>query len=340
MFKHRKLLILAILLVVAVAIGLVLYHRTTQLPEAAALLPEGDLLLYANLKPLRLFQQGNSVKPQGEYQDFIEQSGIQLERDLDEVAMSRRDTPDGRDVESSEIFIGRYDQDRFRNYLQKISSGTEQYRNFTIYSIDHEGHQVRVALLSANKVAVTNMNSPEVMRGIIDRSFKSPEGPSLLKEHYHDVPLGSVAWLIDRIPNKPDNIQLPGGFAITLPGDATAVGSLRYTGSLLLRADVFAQSESQAKEIVDSANAHLALVRSIGQIMGRRGTDKDIKAAFDTIEATQKENVATFTASVPQTILKKIWSEAQQETAQPAPVASPTPPPTPEETPHKHRHKH
>jgi len=338
MFKNRKLLILAILLLIAAAIGLTLYYRTAQLPEAAALLPEGDLLVYANLKPIHLFDVG-SVKPQGDYQDFIQQTGIQLERDLDEVAMSRRDTLDGRDVESSEILIGRYDQDRFKNYLQKLSSGTEQYRNFTIYSIEHEGHLVRVVLLSANKVAVTNMPSPEIMHGIIDRSFKSATGSSLLKEHYHDVPLGTVAWLIDRIPNKQDNIELPGGFALTIPGDSVAVGSLRYTGSLLLRADVFAQSESQAKQIVDSANAHLTLVRSIGQIVGTRGTDKDIKAAFDSIEATQKENVATFTATVPQTILKKIWSEAQQETATPAPSSTPTPVPAPEAT-HKHRHRH
>ena len=96
---------------------------------------------------------------------------------------------------------------------------------------------MRVALLKGGTVAVTNMSSPEPMHGIIDRTFKASSGPSLLN-HYKDVPLGSVAWLIDRIPATPDNLQLPGGFAITLPADAVAVGSLRYTGSLLLRADI------------------------------------------------------------------------------------------------------
>ena len=156
---------------------------------------------------------------------------------MDEVAMSRRDTPDGRDVESSEILTGHFDQNRLRDYLQLLSSAREPYRNYTIYSIDHEGHAVRVALLDGGKVAVTNMVSPEPMHGIIDRIIQALRGPVLLS-HYSDVPLGSLAWLIDRIPNKPDNIQLPGGFAITLPAEAVAVGSLRYTGSLLLRADV------------------------------------------------------------------------------------------------------
>ena len=314
MLKHRKLLILAILLVAVAGIAFVVYHRTTQLPEAARLLPEGDLILYANLKPVHLFDLNKSgvVQPEGDYKDFVDRTGIQFERDLNEVAMSRRDTPDGRDVESSEIFIGHFDPVRLKDYLQLLSSSRETYRNYTIYSISHEGHMVRVAVLDDGRVAATNMVSAEPMHGMIDRTFKPSAGPSLLA-HYRNVPFGSVAWLIDRIPNKPDNLELPGGFALTLPADAVAVGSLRYTGSILLRADIFAQSEAQAKQIVDSANSHLALVRSIGHMIKTKGPDQDVKDAFDSIQAEQKENVAIFTATIPQSILKKIWSEAQSQ---------------------------
>jgi hypothetical protein len=316
MVKHRKLLILAILLVAAAAIAFVVYHRTSQLPEAARLLPEGDLIFYANLKPVHLFdlRKSTEIQREGEYKDFINRTGIEFERDLREVAMSRRDTPDGRDVESSEIFIGQFNQTRLRDYLQLLSTGTETYSNHTIYSISHEGHLVRVALLGADEVSVTNMASPEAMHGIIDRTFRSSPGPSLLS-HYPDVPFGSLAWLITRLPNKPDNLQLPGGLALTLPSGSVAVGSLRYTGSLLLRADIFAQSETQAKDIVDSANNHLALVRSIGRFIKAKGPDQDVKAAFDSIQVQQKENVAVFTATIPQSILKKVWSEAQSQGA-------------------------
>jgi hypothetical protein len=323
MVKHRKLLILAILLVAAAALAFVVYHRTSQLPEAARLLPEGGLIFYANLKPVHLFNLSKSTEIQhdGEYKDFIDRTGIEFERDLREVAMSRRDTPDGRDVESSEVFIGQFNQTRLRDYLQLLSTGTETYSNHTIYSISHEGHLVRVALLGPDEVAVTNMASPEAMHGIIERTlpsanriFSSPLEPSLLR-FYPKVPFGSLAWLITRLPNKPDNLQLPGGLALTLPSDSVAVGSLRYTGSLLLRADVFAQSEAQAKQIVDSANSHLALVRSIGQFVKTKGPDQDVKAAFDSIQVEQKENVAVFTATIPQSILKKVWSEAQSQGA-------------------------
>lgn len=323
MFKHRKLLILVILLVAATAVAVLFYRHHARVPELTRLLPEGDRIIYADVTLLHLFDLGKSapIQLEGEYKDFVEKTGIQFERDLDEIAMSRRDTPDGRDVESSEVLVGHFDQTRLRDYLQLLSSGTETYRNRTIYSISHDGHTVRVVLLEGGKVAATNMPSPEPMHGIIDRTYKASDGPTLLS-HYSDVPLGSLVWLIARIPNRPDNVELPGGFALTLPADTVAVGSARYTGSVLLRADIFAQSEAQAKQVVDSANAHLALVRTIGQIVRAKGPDKDIKAAFDSIQVEQKENVAVFTATIPQSILKKIWSEAQSEGAIPAAPAS------------------
>lgn len=325
MQRYRKLLILAVLLIFVAIAGVLIYQRTSHAPEAARLLPEGEILIYANLRPAHLFDLSKSgpVELEGDYKEFVAQTGIQFERDLDEVAMSRRDTPDHTDVESSEIFVGQFDSNRLKIYLQKISDTTEQYRDHTIYSILHEGHLVRASLLDNKRVAVTNMVSPEPMRGIIDRTYKSTSGPFLLTAHYRDVPAASVAWLIDHIPNKADNVELPGGFSITLPGDTVAVGSLRYTGSLLFRADVFAQSESQARQIADAANTHLALVRGIGQFVGRKGTDKDLKAAFDSIQVEQKENVATLTATVPPSLLKKLWSEAKAESSIPAAPAQP-----------------
>lgn len=311
--KGRKLLLGVALLLAAAALALFLYLRATQPPAAARLLPEGDFLLYANLKPLHLFDLSKSgpVQLEGDYQNFVAQTGIQFERDLDEVAMSRRDTADHRDVESSEIFVGRFDPERLKSYLQKTADKTEQYRDLTIYSISHEGHLVRLCLLDNKRVAVTNMPSPEPMHGIIDRNYNATRGPWLLAAHYHDVPMASVAWVITR---QPDAVTLPGGLSVALPDDAIIVGSLRYSGSLLLRADVFAQSEAQAKEIVESAGTHLALVRSVGASLGARGEDKDLKAAFDSIQVAQKENVAVFTATIPQSLMKKMWSEARQET--------------------------
>jgi hypothetical protein len=58
-----------------------------------------------------------------------------------------------------------------------------------------------------------------------------------------------------------------------------------------------------------------------------------VKEAFDSIQAEQKENVAVFTATIPQSILKKLWSEAQAEAIAPSPQPSPQQPRAPASRP-------
>jgi len=209
MRKYRKLLISALLLALVVALGFLLYHhRASQATEAIRLLPEGDRLGYVNLQPVHLLDLARSpVQLEEEYRDFIDQTGIHLERDLDEAAISRRDTPDGRDVESSEIFVGRFDAERLKNYLQKLSIATETYRDHTVFSIPNENHTVRVCILDGYRVAITNMAATDPMHGIIDQLYKPSGGPSLLADYYRDVPITSMAWVIGRIPDDPDGLQ-------------------------------------------------------------------------------------------------------------------------------------
>src|SRR5215469_4396205 len=119
--KSRKLLISVLLLLGLGLGGWFVWHRIQIPPEAAHLLPEGDLLLYIDFRPLHLFDLSKSrpVQLDPEYQDFVNQTGIQFERDLDQIAMSRRDTADHRDVESAEIFAGRFDSAKLNSYLLK-----------------------------------------------------------------------------------------------------------------------------------------------------------------------------------------------------------------------------
>lgn len=337
MAKHRKLLISAILVGVGLATALFLWHRAVRIPEAARLLPEGDVILYANLKPLHLWDTTRSspVQPEGDYCDFVEQTGIQIERDLDEVAISRQDTPDGADTESSEVFVGRFDQQRLRGYLEKISAGRTSYRDHTIYSIPHEGHTVRVSILDAKRIAVTNMSNIKTIQAIVDAWYKPPSGPSLLQEHHGRVPVTALGWMVARIPAGSRTPQLVMGWSFDFLENTVTVASLRYQGDVLLEADVIARDEAGAKRIVDDAGSFLMVSRGAAQAMHMRGVDPDVKAAFDSIQVQQNKNVAVFTATLSQKFLKKLISDARAEAAAPAPIPSPTA--APESTPRRRK---
>ncbi|HEX7287100.1 MAG TPA: hypothetical protein VF532_13020 [Candidatus Angelobacter sp.] len=325
MEKHRKLLIIAILAGSAVAVALFLWQRTARIPQAARLLPEGDIVLYANLKPVRLFDSNQSrpVQPEGDYRDFVEQTGIQFERDLDEVAISRKDTTDGTDTESSEVFVGRFNQQRLRSYLEKISTEKSDYRDHTIFTVPHEGHTVRVSILDEQRVAVTNMQSPQPIRGMIDAWFKPPAGTRLLREHYRRVPVTALGWMVARIPAGSKVPQLPFGLSFDFLENTVAVASVRYQGDVLLQADVIARSDADAKRIADDASSFLMLSRGAAQALRLRGADPDVKAAFDSIQVQQNKNVAVFTATLSQRFLKKVISDVQAEASTPPTTPSP-----------------
>jgi hypothetical protein len=333
MIKSRKLLILVLLLLGLGLGGWYLWSRIQRPPEAARLLPEGDLILYADLRPVHLWDLSKSrpVQLEAEYQEFVDQTGIQFERDLDEIAMSRRDTADHRDVESSEIFVGRFDSAKLTSYLRKSSDQNENYRGLTVYEIPHAGHAVRVCILDKAKVAVTNMASPDPLHEIIDRFQHGSGEPSLVKEYYSHVPTASLAWLLDRMPAGADAPQLPGGLSFGFLEDTVAVASLRYNGDLLLRADVYARDENAAARVVESAKTLFAVYRTVSQSLSPRGNDPDVKTALDSIHVEQDGKAAVFTAAFSQRFVKKILSEAGPEalSATPTPPGTPAPAPVP-----------
>ncbi len=339
--KSRKLLIVILLLAALGTVAIIYYERSAQPPDSARFLPEGDVIGYLNCAPASWCQraaQNNPVEVAPEYKQFIDATGIQFERDLDDVAISRRDTPDGRDTESSEVFAGRFDSQRLRAYLENVSASQESYSGHQIYSIAHEGHTVRVSLLDAKRIAVTNMASSDPMHEIIDAHTRHADGPSLLQTYYEHVPTASLAWMIARV--KPSQqAQLPGGFSFDFLENTVSVASLRFTGEIRFRADIFAGTEKDAARIVDSASGFLSMYRAVEKSVGVKGSDPDLKVAIDSIRIEQQKNVAVITATLPQRVVRKIASEASTGITSPAPP-EPSPSPSPSAQPRsKHRRR-
>jgi hypothetical protein len=311
--RRRKWLFL-ILFLAAVAVGLVVYNWIAPPPRAVRLLPEGNFLLYVNFSPahfLDLGQLTNQTAP--EYRDFVEQTGFHFEKDLDTFAVSQVN-PNNFDSESSAIFTGHFDQAKLTNYLKKLSRSTELYADKTIFSIPNEGHTVRACLVNAETVAVTNTPSPEPMHSIIDRSRNSYTGkaPYLVDTYYHDVPFASLAWAMLRGPQGPGSVELPGNITLDFMQNTVAVISLRYTGSIRVRGDFYSQSDTDAAHVKEALNTFVVFAKGFAGSENPGGTDKDVKAAFDSLKVEQNGKKTTFSIVVPQAFVTKMGAEMQQ----------------------------
>jgi hypothetical protein len=349
---RRTFPIVFAVLLIAGAVVLAVQLRKHAPPESARLLPGADGFLYvdynwvrrANGKPF------NPVTHDPEYEQFIQQTGFDYERDLDSVAFAvhyPQDWPGGGtggkapEPRFSEVFIGRFDMDKCAAYFKRMAKSLEHYNSVDIFTIPLYSRTFRIAVVGVDTVAASNHDDPAVIRGMVDRSRRlaSPfGGPALLRRYYKRVQFASPTWLVAHIePSSPEF----GGWSNFLAHPADIVISASFNplhlpfraGALHLRAEAWAGNEEDARAIADKANVFLSLFQSAEASVGSPGTDADVKALFDSLQVKQEDSRAVLFATIPTQVLQKLAESPEQVPAM-LPAEKPQPPVEPK---HKHR---
>jgi len=348
--RRRVPIILGVLLVAA-AVALVVVLRKHAPPEAARLLPGADGFVYVNLQWMRrasLVGGLPAIVHDPEYEQFIQATGFDFERDLEQAAMaihypSAPSPTPSEDARFSYVFVAKIDGERLGEYLKKASGSIDDYRDLEIYNIPLQGRTLRVAIIGVDTVAVSNHPDPMVIRGIVDRSRKlaSPfGGPALLRQYYKEVPFASLAWAVFRIQPAMD-LSGPTGLSFLFSKPAVAVVSLRFLRAVHLRAVGFTESEDEARHISDQLGAFLNAFRTAQNTAPPSVSDADVKAVLDSVKVQQQRTLAILTATVPPGFLRKLVAEgpAAATAAPQAPNPVPSPAPNPEEGKPKHKRR-
>jgi hypothetical protein len=306
---RRTLLILtAVLLLLAVAVFL----RSKAPPEAARLLPESDGIVYFNLKPARALLHKGLKPPQrvAEYQQFVDATGVDWERDLDQVAIALHRMPDPRGpngpVAYSMVLVGNLTGKRFNGWLETQATARETYEGHVIYSIPSEGRTVRIAQIGYDMVAVSNTPTPEQIHSVIDRHRTAAlpfSGSTLLTQHYHEIPLLSLAWGVGQIglPFSESGAIHILGFSLPLQDDSTIVASaapaLSLRGALNLKVEEIAPSDDQAASQAAAMTTLVTLARGFTQPLADNPENSGLKQ-LKTAVVTQKRNRMVVVATV------------------------------------------
>lgn len=341
MSRRRTKLSIAIVLVILLLLGAAIYLRKEAPPEAARLLPESDGIVYIDLRPLRAathFDQ-HPVEHSADYQQFIDATGIQFERDLDEAAFAlhRMADPSGPNgpVAFSEVFVGHFDGRKLESYLAGVASAQEDYAGHRIYDVASEGRTVRVAVLGYDVVAVSNTPSPEQIHSIIDRHRTAAlpfSGSSLLSKHYAQIPLLASAWGIGQIAlplGKSGGIHVM-GVRVPVPVDATLIASLAWAGHIHLKVEEIAPNERAAADTAESLQSVLTLVKALEAANVNGPFDSETQSMLSSMNIERRETRVEMTAVVPAALLQH-WldspEEVRLETGSVPTSQSPTPPP-------------
>jgi hypothetical protein len=334
---RRRLPLIFAVFAVAAVVALVVVLRKHAPPEPARLLPGADGFLYVDLQWVRRANVAGELPPAShdlEYQQFIEATGFQFERDLEQVAFAIHYPPTGPRVKPgaearfSEVFVGKIQGEKLRAYLGKLSTSVENYRSVDIFNIPREDRVLRVAILGADTVAASNHADPQVIRGIIDRSRKlaSPfGGPALLRQYYKYVPLASLGWAIFRV--DPATGQAPPGtlgLSLLFAKPAVVMASVRYLGKVHFRAEAFTGSNEDAERVTEQLSTFFSLFHTAEGAVSPQGTDPDVKAFFDGLKVEQAGDRAVLSAIVPPGFIKKAVAAPPSE-MQPASPESAAP---------------
>jgi hypothetical protein len=302
-------IVAAIVLILAVAI----YLRFKAPPEAARLLPESDGIVYANLRPLRAFVHKN-LKPvlrDPEYQSFIDATGIDWERDLEEaaIALHRMSNPNGPNgpVAYSLVLVGKLDGKRLAQWLEAHAGSKESYAGHTIYSIPSQGRTVRVTQIAYDTVAISNTPSTEQIHSILDRHRTAAlpfSGSTLLAEHYSEMPLLSLAWGMGQIglPFSEDGSIHVLGMSLPLRPETTFLASVHWAGGWKLRLTEIADSDSTAASQAESLNLLLNIARGASADLAPSAANDSFKEILRTTQISQQHNRVVANASLPKSL--------------------------------------
>ncbi len=306
------------MLVLAAAI----YLRFKAPPEAARLLPESDGIVYVNLRPLRVLVHKN-LKPitrAPDYQAFIDATGIDWERDLEEaaVALHRMPNPNGPNgpVAYSMVLVGKLNGKALAHYLDAHANGKENYDGHTIFSLPSEGRTVRVAQIAYDSVAISNAPGTEQIHSILDRHRTAAlpfSGSTLLAEHYSEMPILSLAWGMGQIglPFGEDGSIHVFGVALPLKQDTTFLASVHWAGGFKLRLTEIADSEATANSQAASLNLLLNIARGAVQGLASNTANDGLKEVLRTTVITQRRNRVEANATLPQNLPVQLLNQDQ-----------------------------
>jgi hypothetical protein len=307
----------AVLLLLAVAVFL----RSKAPPEAARLLPESDGILYFNLKPARMFMHKDLKPPRRvpDFQQFVDATGFDWERDLDQVAVALHRMPDPNGpngpVAYSMVVVGNLTGQRLNAWFDSLAVSRESYAGHTIYSLGSEDRTVRVAQIGYNMLAISNYPSPEMIHSMLDRHRSAAlpfAGSTLLSQHYHDLPLLAVAWGLGQIglPFSESGAIHVFGLSLPLEEDSTIVASvspaLSLGGSLNVKVEEIAATDDVAASQAAAFANLVTMARGLAASLPANAANDALRQALKTAEVTQKRTRVVVSATVPASLLTSL----------------------------------
>jgi hypothetical protein len=210
------------------------------------------------------------------------------------------------------VLVGKLTGQRLNTWLDSHATSRETYAGHTIYSIPSENRTVRVAQIGYDMLAVSNTPTPEQIHSMLDRHRTAAlpfAGSTLLAEHYHEVPLLSLAWGVGQIGlpfSESGSINVL-GLSLPLASDSTIIASvspaLSLGGALHVKVEEIAATDQVALSQAGSIATLVNFARDLTDPLSQNAANNGLKELLKTANVSQRRNRVVITATLSPSLL-------------------------------------
>jgi hypothetical protein len=324
----KKVWVLSLVLIALVLVPACKKKAAGQLgsEDMLGMLPEGPVMLMAfnfqQFTTLELFdktfkqnwqQNKKAAAVFKDYQDFVNQTGVDLQKDVYGVVAAIYGSFESKNPELVGIVNLKYDPDKILAVFKKNGeiTGEETYRDRTLYSLKNEDKtkDMRLTFLNPGNIA---FGTPQQLKKAIDLNLD--KGRSVLQtaammKYVDPLDKKSMFWLaVGNIPEKVKNAPSSGMMPVDLSKAEAFTAVLDYKGKTFsgdLR--LISHNEAGNKQIADMLNGLKAL--------GAMGSAKEpeLGELLNSIQLNSTADHVQLTFSIPEELMNKLSAKAKDK---------------------------
>jgi len=341
----KKVLALTLVFIVLLLVPACKKKAPGQISNEAmlAMVPDGPVLLMAfNFKQfagLELFdkmikkdwqQNAKAGKAFKDYQDFVNQTVVDLQKDVYSVVASMYGALDSNNPEVVGIVNMKYDPAKLLSVFKQnqVITAEEKYRGLDMYTLKNEDARKDMRLAFLNKSNIL-FGSPLQVKKAIDLSLdkgKSVLQTASMMKYVDKLDKDSMFWLaIGNIPEKIKNAPAGGMIPVDLSKAEAFTAFMDYKGKTFSgEFRLISFNEAGNKQIADMLNG----LKSLGAMGSAK--DPDLAQLLNSIQLSSAADHIKLTFSISEELMNKMSVKAKDKAK--AAMAPPAEQPAPATT--------
>ncbi len=337
----KKMVALSLVLIVMLLVPTCKKKAAGQLSSEAMLsmVPEGAVVLigfnfqqFASLnffdKTIKQDWQKNAKagKAFKDYQDFVQKTGIDLQKDVYAIVAAVYGNMESKDSEMAGVVNLKYDPNKLLTVFKEnqVIAAEENYRGRTLYTMKDENASKDVRLVFLNKGNIV-FGSPLSVKKVIDLDLK--QGKSVLQtaalmKYVDMLDKKSMFWLaVGSIPDKMKG-QAGGGMMPVDLSKAEAFTAFADFKNKTLFGELrlVSHNETGNKQIADMLNG----LKSLGAMGAAK--EPELGELLNGIQLSSAADHVKLTFSISEELMNKLGAKAKEKAQRMVPPASPMEP--------------